>query len=253
MMKLRKLRRRGWILPASATIGMLAALSLVIVSPLALTELNPLSGKWPQLSNIGQTYGAISALISSLALGGVVVSIFFQSRDLRATKIYNSRDVQHRLLRMEMDDPDLMTAIGAPWNLPIPNESKKIREHLYIHMWITHWAGSYAIGEMDDSGVKRIAIIELFKGKPGREYWSNVRSNLIANSRGAYYRFACIIDEAYGEVMKSNTPANEPVKVTGHDSDARSFKATHPYLLAMGTGLTVSIIVWRKLNRRLNY
>ena len=52
-------------------------------------------------------------------------------------KQFDPCNLQQQLIRMEMDDPALMTAIGAPWGLPIPAESARIRDHLYIHMWAT--------------------------------------------------------------------------------------------------------------------
>jgi hypothetical protein len=56
----------------------LVVLILVILSPFALTWLQSINKNWSQLSNIGQTYGAISALVSSLALGGVIASLIYQ-------------------------------------------------------------------------------------------------------------------------------------------------------------------------------
>jgi hypothetical protein len=250
-MKSRKFRLRRWTLPASTVIAALMALTLVALSPIALVKLNPLSKNWSQLSNIGQTYGAISALISSLALGGVVVSLFFQARELRTTRNQNIRDIQHRLIRMEMDDPALMTAIGAPWNLAIPAESEKIREYLYIHMWVTYNASNYVLGEISDSEVKRFAINELFKSKAGREYWSYIRPNVTIYKEKGYYRFTHIIDAAYSEVISSNAPTNAPVRSTNHSVGRKSHKNTHRHLLAIGAALAVGIITGRKSNRHL--
>lgn len=53
-------------------ITLLATLILVAFSPLALRVLSSqVSTNWGQLSEVGQTYGAISALIAALALGGI--------------------------------------------------------------------------------------------------------------------------------------------------------------------------------------
>jgi hypothetical protein len=58
----------------------LIAVILVALSPLALTGLDGLSKDWQRLAEIGETYGAISALVSSFALGGVVISLLHQAR-----------------------------------------------------------------------------------------------------------------------------------------------------------------------------
>ncbi|MQA26846.1 MAG: hypothetical protein GEU94_15610 [Micromonosporaceae bacterium] len=53
---------------------------MVLLSPLALPLLGDDGGTdWSLLSNIGQTYGAVSALLAALALGGVVGSLVLQS------------------------------------------------------------------------------------------------------------------------------------------------------------------------------
>jgi hypothetical protein len=63
--------------------GLTTILGLVILSPFALGELARSRQDWPQLSNVGQTYGAVSALVSSFALGGVIISLLYQARDSR--------------------------------------------------------------------------------------------------------------------------------------------------------------------------
>src|SRR5215813_13517069 len=135
-MKRRRLLVRSWLLVALVTIACIAIIGTVILSPFALTKLESMSRRWGELSNIGQTYGAISALISSLALGGVIVSLLYQARDGRTAREQSMRSIQHQLITMQMDDPTFMSATGAPWNLPIPAESTSIREYLYIHMWV---------------------------------------------------------------------------------------------------------------------
>src|SRR5216684_1108380 len=101
-MNFRRHSLRRWFLITIVTMACLIALTLVLLSPLALAWLKNLNRNWLQLSNMGQTYGAISALISSLALGGVVVSLIYQARDLRTTRNQGIRSFQHHLIEMEM-------------------------------------------------------------------------------------------------------------------------------------------------------
>src|SRR6266568_2590402 len=70
-------------------VGMLA---LVVVSPIALQQIARIHGlNWMRLSNIGQTYGAVSALVTALALGGVIISLLYQARDVKTTREQTSR------------------------------------------------------------------------------------------------------------------------------------------------------------------
>ena len=52
------------------------AMILVLLSPLAIYDLVAVHHtNWERLSYVGQTYGAVSALLDALALVGVVVSV----------------------------------------------------------------------------------------------------------------------------------------------------------------------------------
>jgi hypothetical protein len=193
----------------------LIALVLVIFSPFAITRLEGLSKDWAELSNIGSTYGGISALISSIALGAVVISLLYQARAGHTAREQSIRSLQQQLIRMEMEDPTLMTAMGAPWGLPIPAESANIRAHLYIHMWTTFWAGNYVVGELTGPAVRKLVRSELFNSNAGREYWTTIRENVLSTNEGKYRHFARIVDEEYWKVLASNVPIAEPVRATG--------------------------------------
>jgi hypothetical protein len=162
---------RRTLLTLSATITLLGILALVVASPLALDELARYKGNWPQLSNIGQTYGAVSALLSSIALGGVVLSLLYQARDSRTAREQTIRSLQLELIKMQMEDPDLMTASGAPWGLAIPSESAPIREFLYIQIWISYLLGNYVIDEISEAALRYVIANELFRSRAGRDYW----------------------------------------------------------------------------------
>jgi hypothetical protein len=61
------------------TVATVAFFAVVVLSPLALREFGTSTqANWSQLSNIGQTYGAVSALLTAMALVGVVASLLFR-------------------------------------------------------------------------------------------------------------------------------------------------------------------------------
>ena len=157
-MKLRfRTYKKRTIFIASATTAAAAALLLVVIfSPLALREFgNSTQTNWSQLSSIGQTYGAISALLTAMALIGVVASLLFQAREVRLAKEQAIRTFHHELIRMQLDDPLYMAALGAPWDMPIPPEYDQIREFLYIHMWVSFWQTFYVMGMMPEDQLRR--------------------------------------------------------------------------------------------------
>lgn len=152
-----------------------------------------------------------------------------------------------------MDDPALMTAMGAPWNLPIPAESEKIRKYLYINMWISFWVGSYNLGELTDIQVRNAARNELFRSSAGREYWVAIRKNVMSADEGKYHRFARIINAEYEKAIASGVPVNDPVRVTGHANNAVPLAGKEFwYSLPISAALIVGVLAGWRLNGHSN-
>src|SRR5881227_922280 len=85
----------------------MTAVALIGVSPIALGVFNGDTRHWERLSFIGQTYGAASALISVLALVGIVVTLTYQAREVKLSREEARRQAIGDLLKMAMEDTDL--------------------------------------------------------------------------------------------------------------------------------------------------
>src|SRR5450755_2004474 len=97
------LAARRMALPSAIIIVGAGIAALVAVSPLALRMIGSLPGMdWARLSNIGQTYGAASALLTGLALIGVAASIVFQVRAIQAGRVQSSREHHAHLVEMAL-------------------------------------------------------------------------------------------------------------------------------------------------------
>jgi len=191
---------------------LMAIVGLVILSPLALAGIAHFRGDWGQLSNIGQTYGAISAILSALALGGILASLLYQARDSRIAHEQLARTFQFELIKLELEDPSLMVAMGAPWGTDIPSDSASLREFLYVQMWVSYWAGSYVTGEMPASVVRSLASHELFKGRAARAYWAAVGQRQVTNSKGRRNNFFRLLDDEYKKIISSGVQVVVPIR-----------------------------------------
>jgi hypothetical protein len=97
-----------------------AALTVVLLSPLALEEISSSKGvDWNRLSDIGAAYGFTSAIVSALALAGVAVSLIVQDRQARAEQVQGIRSYYLELVRLELDDMALFSPFGATRTSPI--------------------------------------------------------------------------------------------------------------------------------------
>jgi len=206
---------RRTLLTIITMMALTAILVLVVLSPLALGELARYRNNWPLLSNIGQTYGAVSALLSSVALGGIVLSLLYQARDSKTAREQTTRSLQLELIKMQMEDPALMTASGAPWGLAIPSASAPIREFLYIQIWISYLYGSYIIGETSESTLRYVFANELFRSQAGRSYWEarSAKQSMSGKNR-RHNHFYRLLDDEYKKATSNNVPVSEPVRAT---------------------------------------
>lgn len=219
------------------SLGALLVIGLIGASPWALRAFSGPTSRWERWSFIGQTYGAASALLSVLALIGIVTTLIFQAHDTRIAREEARRVAIAELLKMAMDDPALDEAWG-----PIPEgASRKARRQLmYINMIVSEWRMSYETKALPEVRLRAISR-EMFSGRPGRAYWLEAREarlNTSTNKRAR--RFHEILDEEY-----HRAPAPPPESPPSH---------RRPWALLAATvagALALTPILRRALRRRL--
>jgi len=187
----------------AAVVGVLA---LVIISPLALRELSSLRGVyWSQLSNIGQTYGAASALLTGLALIGVVGSMVFQVRAIQVSREQGIREQHAHLIEMALADPVYQRAWGGLYNMY--GSTDKYRQHGYINLIISFWHDHYALGGLRENEMRGL-FSGLFRGEAGQDFWAETRDlRLQAADSRRDRRFCQIAEEEYQKAITVGPPA----------------------------------------------
>ena len=218
----------------------LVAVSLIGVSPLALWLFHGATTQWERLSFIGQTYGAASAVISVLALVGVVLTLVYQARETKRAREDTRRQAVSDLLKMAMDDPELDECWGP---VPEPDDPKTRKQQLYTNMIVSAWAMSFEMGTMPESRL-RYAANEMFRGQVGQEYWRNARDGRIATpANRRERRFHQILDEEYQKAITSSNAPQRRVPDGEHEpwkDDA--WAIAQPLLLVLaGTGTALLI------------
>jgi hypothetical protein len=119
-------RRHGALTTILLLLIAVVAVALIGISPVALGIFHSATGARERLSFIHQTYGAASAIISVLALVGIVLTLNYQARQTKLAREQAHGQAVSDLLKMAMNDPDLAECEG-----PItPPEDPKIRKQL---------------------------------------------------------------------------------------------------------------------------
>jgi len=204
-------------------------LALVAASPLALKSLGSLRGlNWIQLSYVGQTYGAASALLTGLALIGVSVSIFLQARAVNAGREQSSREHHARIVEMALKDPVYQRAWGINPSLSVVPD---FRQRAYINLIVSHWQRDYQFNGIPEHSL-RGNLAELFHGEAARLWWADTgdwRKAASGNRRDK--RFCRIVDEEFRKAVSSGPPIvpaqaeDAPVQADHSSAVNRLFKA----------------------------
>jgi hypothetical protein len=224
-----------------------------VLSPLALKRLGSIPGlDWTQLSYIGQTYGAASALLTGLALIGVVGSIAFQARAIQADREQASRGHHAHLVEMALEDPAYQRCWGSDPRAHA--SSNDYRQQVYLNLIMTYWERDYVLGGFHERAL-RYAAARLFCGEAGRRFWADageVRAETSDTRRAR--RFCRIIDEEYQKAVALGPPAvsaeEPPPTPSNKDQQAKAprpaFKMGSALLLGAVGGAVLSKFLWRR-------
>lgn len=218
---------------------------LVVLSPLALRALdNGDEVDWNRLSNIGETYGAVSAIVAAVALLGVTTSLVIQSREAGAAR-KNARRAHHvELMRMAMDDPRYMECWG-----PYLTESFAAEgQYTYVNLIVAHWYSEYEVGELSDT-LLRATAASVFASVPGRVYWRSTGTFWRDNYAGRRaWRFHRVLEEAFQEAIRK--PPSMPPAPPASIEPARAGWRWGT-VLAAGGGAAAALVMARAVRRTL--
>jgi hypothetical protein len=142
----------------------LLATGLIGLTPLALSALRGTNTNWERLSYIGQTYEAASALLSGLALIGIVVTLVLQARDTKVSRDQGRRLLHVDLLKMAMENPLYRECWGP---IDYAKDADAELQHIYVNLIISEWQTSFEIKTMDEHLLRAVAA-SLFRGAVGR-------------------------------------------------------------------------------------
>ncbi|AYN41618.1 hypothetical protein D9753_25135 [Streptomyces dangxiongensis] len=154
------------------------SMGLVVVSPLALPALDGNGENWERIGNIAQAYGAVSALLSGLAVVGVVVSLVLQAREAKAARVQNTRTMHMEFSRLAIENPEYLDCWGGP------DASRTVllrRQHMYVNLVVSHWEMWFELGDLTDHWLASMCD-EIFAGEIGRSFWARTREARISTA-----------------------------------------------------------------------
>lgn len=199
-------------------VAVLGALCAVLLSPLALTRL-PVgqNADWNRLSNIGHTYGAASAVLSALALGGVAVSLVLQHRESKAAREQTLRALHADLFKKSLEEEIYLECWGP---IGASTDRTWYRQHIYLNLIVSHWQLMWELGTLTEPHL-RLAARGIFAGPLGRRFWSEARDIRPEVEKGRRARiFHTILEQEYQEAVARRQATAEETQEDNADTSA---------------------------------
>lgn len=144
------------------------------------------------LSNNG-VVALISALISSIALLGVVVSLILQAWQLRASRLQTARLAQVELVRLSIEHPDVLAD-----NDTLTGRPDYTKKWAYINWLFKQLELSYLI-KINTKAAVRWQSARAFESQAWRDWWSEVGKEAysVEASRRRERQFLRLVDDEF--------------------------------------------------------
>jgi hypothetical protein len=182
-----------------------AVVAGVALSPLALAAAgNTLALNWQDMGNIGQAYGAASAVFSALAFAAVAMSIAYQARTVNQQRFQVVRELQRELLSMVADDPETYApALDGHLALLPPTQ---LRRRLFTVRVLHYLSFGYATGLHSERRLRAEALPGMFASAHSRQFWETGRIHWLSSGNSRPARFARIVDDEYRKAVAAGPP-----------------------------------------------
>jgi hypothetical protein len=183
--------QNGWLAGVLVTTVLL---SLLVLSPLGLAMFaHQIRADWTTIGNIGEAYGAASAIISGVAVVGVALSLYMQAHQNQLQQFQCVRAQQLELMKLLMDDPALLAV-----SLTADGMSRdRWRQGIYIYLMFKHLEMQYVTGYAPGDAISRYAA-EYFEIGFVRDWWRDTRDAYARDASSRHRRaFHRIVDAEF--------------------------------------------------------
>ena len=238
-----------------ATTGLVAAIAFASPAALALADLfwKP---DWRHLADIGQAYGAASAIFSALAVAGVAASLVYQARALRLARVQAIRTTHWELLTMAMERPNLLAPAAGlkQW------QATTIRpeQFWYATAFVNYWHSAFDAGLHTEASLRDGSLPNFFASEVGRQWWTTSHSAKTwrASVDPVTRRFARLLDDEHAKAAAAGPPLPASAFLFEQpDTEQTKPRSPRPYgdragAIVLGVAATAAVAGWLAGRRR---
>ncbi|MEU4695392.1 DUF6082 family protein [Actinoplanes sp. NPDC023714] len=210
---------------AISSAALVLTLALAAGAPMLMVALAGTGLPWPRLAEVGEAFGGISALLSAMALSGVVASLLFQQRQIRQQ--IADIDGQHHmeLLTLAINNPELIEVLDRE-----AARGPHSRQEIYANLTMMYWLRLWELGEIEDDELRNMTF-RMFQSDVTRRWWGRVADAWIGTrARPRRRRFIATVSD---EMRKAEREARRRPDAGGGDPVPRPRRhSARPAVLA---------------------
>jgi hypothetical protein len=222
-----------------------ASVLLFLVSPLVLARATVGLSHVDvvRISDVGQAYGGISALLSGVAAAGVAAALVVQIRQFKTSQAQGMRIMQIDLMKMLIAEPGL-----RPTSPTFPGRPLEVRRRfIYTNLMLRYLELGFEIGYFSRDSVM-VELREQMELEEIRSMWEGMRPRYIASATNdAQREFVDLVESAYREEAPTVSSQALSSPDEGLPEPPQS-KVIDP--LALGLGIVVGAGIGTWLSRR---
>jgi hypothetical protein len=162
---------------------------------------------WALLGNIGQAYGGASALISAIALVGVVGSLLIQARQHSLDRLMQLRGRQAQIYAVVREDPQLYwPVITGSYT-----DERAVQRWTFTIEYLQYCAARYETGLIPEQSLRNEMFPAFFRLEDNRVFWDSVKEYWIESAATKKrWQFVMIANEELAKVRARGTGLSMP-------------------------------------------
>ncbi|GIE95879.1 DUF6082 family protein [Paractinoplanes rishiriensis] len=196
-------RRIGIGALALSLIVFVVAMAGVVASPAILGTVFVADARYASVGDVGQAYGAASAVVAVFALFVVMMSVFVQYRQLKAAQGLAHAEANEKLVQLAMERPEYQQC----WGARIAPEGIGEDLFYYCSSVIKHYTTAWELRLIDESQAREY-LQNLFDSEVPRRYWErNGNWHRRGRGRNRRERFRDLINDEYLSAVRNGPPS----------------------------------------------
>lgn len=233
--------------PVSMVFVCAIVIAVIIFAPIGMTFVIGTGRDWTLLGNVGQAYGGISALVSALALAGIVGALLIQRSQHKIERITAVRGFQSGIYSIIREDPWLyFPVMGGDLQ-----DETSIKRRLFGIELLQYIAAGFETGLITDKNLRNEALPGFFRYEENRQYWEMAREFWLTGTSDPIRRaFIRIVDEELARAKSEGTGHYMPLSPGGSQKPMPNQKMTWLISAFAGGGATVVIAFLISRHRR---